>query len=523
MGERFNNIGFQFGQAWQLMSVGQRVIISILALGLIGAIVFFGVWGSSPQYEMAVANLSEEEAAAVVASLRENAIPYRLSSNGRAILVPSGQTAEVRLQLAGEGLPSDGRTGFELFDQANFGMTEEVQRINYQRALEGELARTLRRIEAVQDARVHVVLPQQGLFSSKKTEAAASVVLSLKPGRELGEGQIEALINLLTGSIEGLKPERLSIIDSRGRTLTSAVAGIGGGGLNAAASQTQQKRRYEAELAAGLTEMLAQIVGIGKAVVNAQVSFNWDQTEIQREEFEPKEGSGVVRSRQEQTEVSTTPGTAGVGGVPGTASNVPTYQTTNGQTGNVGYERRETLTNYELTKTVERTQRAPGTITQVAIAVLLDGQSLPEDLSLEAVQELVATAAGLDSTRGDRVTITKASFNAGQPELAAQAFEQTEQREMVLDLAQTGGLALTPVLLLALLAFFLRRSFRPVGQPTRRQMLPRALAAEEPAAPIPILEDPQTRAVRQQVSTLAKDEPAMVSALINTWLDEDRR
>lgn len=526
MAGRLSDLGGSLRAAWDAMPLGQRLTVTMLATGMLGGILLLGAWSGSPDYEAAFTGLNEESAAKIVAHLREKNLPYQLAANGRSIAVPPDRVAEARLQVAEAGLAPKGQAGFELFNQPSFGLTDQMQRVNYQRALEGELGRTIKRMDGVEDARVHLVLGTTSVFADKRSEASASVVLSPRAGRLMDEERVQAVLDLVVGSVEGLKAQNVSIVDTKGRILNSLESLRAGGasGARANTSQYQLQRRHETDLAAGLTSAMERVVGPGKATVRVSAQFNWDQVETQRESYEPGPGSGAIRSQREQQESANAPGGAAAGGVPGTASNastIPTYQTGTGSAPS-GSERRETVTNYEVGKTVQRTVKSSGTPSRVSVMVLLDQQNLPGGVTVESLEKLVEAAGNLDRSRGDSVVISVAPFTTTHLEEAAKAMEEAQQREMIFTIARNAGVLVVPMVLL----FFLRRvlqraSSAATGHPVALSSGSRPLAIPPPLPPL--VEDPTVAMTKERVLGLARQEPKMVSAVISTWLDEGRR
>lgn len=526
MAGRLSDLGGSLRAAWDVMPLGQRLTVTMLAVGMLGGILLLGAWSGSPDYEAAFTGLNEESAAKIVAHLREKNLPYQLAANGRTIAVPPDRVAEARLQVAEAGLAPKGQAGFELFNQPSFGLSDQMQRVNYQRALEGELGRTIKRMDSVEDARVHLVLGTTSLFADKRSEASASVVLSPRGGRLMDEERIQAVLDLVVGSVEGLKVQNVSIVDTRGRILNSLeTLRPGASGARANTSQYQLQRRYETDLAAGLTSAMERVVGPGKATVRVSAQFNWDQVETQRESYEPGPGSGAIRSQREQQESANAPGGAAAGGVPGTASNIPTYSAGTGTgtgSGASGSERRETMTNYEVGKTVQRTVRSSGTPSRVSVMVLLDQQNLPGGVTVESLEKLVEAAGNLDRSRGDSVVVSVAPFTTAHLEEAAKAMEEAQQREMIFTVARNAGVLVVPMVLL----FFLRRVLQHASSaashyPGTLSSGSRPLAIPPP--PPRLVEDPTVVMTRERVQVLARQEPKVVSAVITTWLDEARR
>ncbi len=508
-----------------------RFLLIFMPLGVVGAAGFFVFVLGAENFEPAFVNLNTDDAAAVVAELDEAGIPVKLERGGSTIAVPADMVDQTRLLIAGNDVLSGGAQGFELFDQANFGMTEAQQRITYQRALEGELARTIRRMDAIKDARVHIVLPQSSLFSEQKRDATASIVLDVRAGGRLSETQVQAMTNLVVGSVEGLEAENLSIIDTRGELLSVPGSGSSFASSKASASQYQQQQQFERTLAGELRSMLERVLGPGRAAVNVAATMNWDLVEIETESFDPGEGEpGAVRSQRTQSEVSTANSGSGAGGVPGTESNVPIYETSDGQTGTTGYSRDEDIINYELNRTTERTSRAPGTIERLNVAVALDETNMPETVTVEQIEGLIAAAAGINETRGDTLVVSLVPFSTEAMDADLLAFEESQGTEFMFSTARTAGLIVLPLVLLLILWIFLKRAGGRGAMMAAAPQLPSVkmkrlapVIPGEPIADISVEADTKSKQVREQIISLAESQPSMVSSLISAWIEEDRR
>ncbi|MDQ3809082.1 MAG: flagellar M-ring protein FliF, partial [Chloroflexota bacterium] len=426
----------------------QQIGLGLLAAVGLGLLVLVGTIGRAPDTAVAFSGLSTDEAALVVDKLKTAKIPYELAEGG-IVRVPSGQIQEARLALAGSGLggkPVAG-SGFELFDQNSFGQTEFTQKVNYQRALENELARSIARLDAVDSARVHLVLPQPTLFTSQQREATASVILKLKAGKRFDTAQARSIANLVASSVEGLKPQNLTIVDVNGNML-NREEGLGAG---LSTKQLEQQRSYESTLERDLQAMLDRVLGTNRAAVRVSATMDWDQIEQTNESYTPADQAQTpVRTSHEVTETSSNSG-PGAGGVPGPAANngaVPTYQAQTGGA-NGASSRTERDMTYELNKSVQKIVRAPGAVKRLSVSVMLDDDPTNATPSLlPTVQNAVTAAAGIDAARGDVLTVTSLAFNRADLQSTQQAMEQAAQREQYISYARLGALALGPLLML---------------------------------------------------------------------------
>ncbi|MHB8767332.1 MAG: flagellar basal-body MS-ring/collar protein FliF, partial [Deferrisomatales bacterium] len=261
----FWDAGFaQLRELWGRLSAAQRGVLVAVSAALVAGFLSLAFWVGTPEYSVLFGRLAADDAGKVVERLRTDGIPYQLRDGGATVLVPADRVYDVRLTLAGEGIPQGGVVGYEIFDGSSFGMTDFAQKVNYARALEGELTRTIRRLEGVEGARVHLVLPERRLFQEAAEAATASVVLQLRPGRAPTAKQVQGVVYLVSSSVEGLAPERVTVVDTRGNMLyqvADEAAGLLGAG------QLEHKRGYEKDLERRVRELLERVVGQGAAVV----------------------------------------------------------------------------------------------------------------------------------------------------------------------------------------------------------------------------------------------------------------
>jgi flagellar M-ring protein FliF len=532
-------------RVWRGLGRGQQIGLAAVAAALVGLLFIVSTVGHGADSAVAFSGLSTDDEAAIVQKLKDAKIPYELQDGG-TIRVPSGQLQEARLATAGMGLggkPAAG-SGFELFNQPSFGQTEFTQKVNYQRALENELARSIGQMDAVDTARVHLVMPEQTLFASQQQPTTASVMLKLKPGKHLDSAQARSISNLVAGSVEGLKPQNLTIVDINGNTLTPDDGAGSTAGLSSKQLETQ--RGYESTTERNLQAMLDNVLGPGKATVRVAALMNWDQIEQTNETYTPGDPTQTpVLTNHSITETSN--GGAAVGGVPGAASNngpaVPTYQ--GGTTGGGTTSKTDTETTYQLNKSVQKTVRAPGAVTRLSVSVMLDDDpNNPNAALVQNVQNAVNAAAGIDPSRGDVLTVTSLPFNRQELITAQAAMDEATQKEQLMNYLHLAALAVGPLLMLVVLFLLLRRG-RKKAEPAAKAaaeeaaIAPTLLEVAEPAAPIaaparpnkqgtpsvaqPIAEDPQKVYIREQIQVLGKSNPATVAQLIQTWMDEDRR
>ncbi|MDI6874905.1 MAG: flagellar basal-body MS-ring/collar protein FliF [Actinomycetota bacterium] len=432
------------GRYTTAQKVGTLLVAVILILGLVMA----ARWASRPRYRVLFSGLEGEEVSKVLAKLDEQKVDYRVE--GSAILVPQDQVDKLRLELSMEGVPSGGKVGYEVFDSTGFGASEFSQKVNYQRALEGELSRTISSLEQVEAADVHIVLPEEGIFTSGDRKASASVLVKLKPGQKLSSGQVEGVRNLVAGAVMGLSPEDVAVVDEAGNTLTG-----GESSMAQAATQLEALQAYRSYFESSLQEVVDRVVGRGKGIVKAHVSVDFSQSVTQEESYRPSTEGGLPKSQQTFEEVYNN-GVGTATGVPGTGSNIPDYQSLTQGSSGAAYQKRETKTEYENNREVTEKTSPPGKITGVSLAVLVD-QGV-DHATVTALEEALSAAAGIDPGRGDVIAVQQVPFDTAQQEEARAALAKAEGGRRLMEWARLGGL----VLLVALFAFFLLRRLKRV-------------------------------------------------------------
>jgi flagellar M-ring protein FliF len=533
----------QFLAFWKRQSRVQRVVlIALVATGL-AVIAGFVTWASTPSYAVAFSGLSEADAGQVVEKLAEANIDYQIKDGG-TILVPSAQVYEVRLSMARQGLPQNGTVGFELFSGTTLGMTEFSQRVNYQRALEGELERTISSLEAIQGVRVHIVTPEKAILADDQAPTTASITLKLKPGQKLEAGQVRAITNLVAASVEGLKPEHVVVLDVAGNWLSGDSGAAGDGG---AAAQSDSRRAAEAAQA-GIIEnkvrnLLDSVLGPNKSVVKATVSMDWDQRDITTASVDP--ATSVIRSSQTLTEAYNAAGLA-IGGIPGALTNLPPLSatTTLSDTQGADYWRQENTTNFEFTQVQAHQVVAPGQVERISLSVLVDG--ITETHRLDSLKTVIAAAGGIQTDRGDVLAVESLAFDRTYYAEQAAAMEQDTQLGLYI---QIGLIGLAVVVLIALLWYIQRLlnnlrmisadAWQPVLMPaaalaaagTPPPGLPASTAAQSSAArptlrpAEPVLAQPSAadEQVERILVRLAEENPTTVADVIHLWLSEDEK
>jgi len=361
------------------------------------------------------ANLAQDDASSIVSWLKEHKIPYEIQGGGGSVYVPSDQVYETRLELAGSGLPQGGGVGFEIFDKQSLGITDFVQKVNYLRAMQGELSRTIVSLSPVAAARVHLALPQKRLFKSQQQPATASVVVKLVNGARLQESQVRGIVNLVAGSVEGVEPEYVTVVNAAGKVLSKRPEeGLDG---PMTPGMLEYQRAVERQMEKRAQDMLDRALGTDNSLVKVTAVLDFSQVSKIEELYDPK--SAVPRSEQtqEQKEI----GAGGVGGVPGVQSNLGGGTASGGSSSPSSSNSAET-TNYEISKVVNRTVAPVGTVKHLSVSVLVSdvmaeasdgGEKKLEPRSeqeLRTIEKMVQSALGIDSGRGDQINVVSMPF-----------------------------------------------------------------------------------------------------------------
>ncbi|MDO9121302.1 MAG: flagellar basal-body MS-ring/collar protein FliF, partial [Anaerolineaceae bacterium] len=440
-----NAILQQFQALWKRQKTSQKVTLVSLFLAAAILIPILITWGTQTTYAVAFSGLSEGDAGAIVEELTTQGVSYKLEGSS-TILVPSDQVYNVRLKMASAGLPQKGTTvGYELFDASSLGMTEFTQKVNYQRAVQGELERTIGSLNSVEAVSVHIVVPEKTLLSSSQQEPTASIMVKTKSGTALDAGQVRSITHLVAASIEGLKSENVVVVDSEGNMLAS---GATTGSEAAAAAVTDSRRLAELSASKDIQNkaqlMLDSVLGPDKAIVQANVTLDWTQREFTSQTYDPN--PSAVRSSSTTSETYSTDGST-VGGIPGAESNLPdpVNETTTG-TGTSNYQRTDTTTNFELASTQSHEIIEPGQIKQISVSVLVD--SITDPTQLNVLKNAVSAAVGIDAERGDSLAVESIVFDRTFYTDQVEQMETASKTNMYIKYAQIGGAVLLFIILL---------------------------------------------------------------------------
>ncbi|KCV00347.1 flagellar basal-body MS-ring/collar protein FliF [Bordetella holmesii] len=516
------------------------------AAALIAIVVAVSLWSREPDYKVLFSNLDDRDGGAIVNALGQMNVPYRFSDNGTAILVPGNRVYDARMQLASQALPKGGSVGFELMDNARFGASQFAEQINYQRGLEGELARSIEAMHSVQHARVHLALPRQSLFVRDRQPPTASVLLTLQPGRSLAQAQVSAISWLVASSVPDLAADNVSIVDQNGRLLSSPA----GEGRGMDADQMRLVREVEQRTVERILTILNPLVGPGNVHVQASAEMDFARREETSESYRPNQEPGQAAVRSQQTSDSRQIGNTAASGVPGALSNQPpagvqapvtnpapqpprqpsptqSATGTQAQQQAPGSERRDATTNYEVDRTISHVKQPVGQLKRLSVAVVVnylpgkdgDPQALPPE-ELNKLTNFVREAMGYSEPRGDSLNVVNSQFNDSPP--VVPMWRDPELLAMVKTaLGWVFGL---------LIALWLYRKIRPVITGYfYPQVSPEEAAASRAEAEREALATARAKEVNryednlQRAREMATKDPRAVAMVLRAWMTKDEK
>jgi flagellar M-ring protein FliF len=512
----------QLTDIWSKMKPGQRLAVVLGAVGtvaLIGALVYYG---SQPEYGVLFSDLKPADAQSIVEKLKTANVQYKLTNNGTVISVPNDRISELRLQMASSGALSGGHVGFDIFDRTSFGATDFTQQVNYQRAIEGELARTIEGMNEVESARVHITQPHDSLYSEKTQHAKASVMVRMRQDRALSRERTDAVVSLVASAVDGLDPADVAVMDTQGRLLSNASAA--GGDAGAFSSHLDARRKLEAETAARIISLIEPISGIGHVRADVAADLDFSQVEQTEEKYDPK--SQVVRSQQ-STQESRNTNVANQGNVAGARANDPTIvnpPVATAKPATNGDQRVATTTNYEIDKTVKHTTGGGGRINRMSVSVVVDYKNVAGVTTartsdeLTKIQNLVSAAVGIDTNRGDQIVVQTIPFDQPTVEVRNPTFLE-KNNDLVRTAIKYGALVVAALLLLL---FVIRPAKKALKLASKGQALP--------AGPAPLALPPANEMVRhgeldspRTVAEIEADMEAQVAREMNQFAPDVAR
>ena len=519
---------------WTKLSRPQKVLTVVAPLLLISTLVTLLLWANRPQYVPIFNNISPADAGAVTNKLKDLKVDYRLADGGSTISVPQKQAAEVRLQLASAGLPQGSKFSFDSLNQMRLGETDKDRRLRYILGLQNELETTLKTITGVQNARVHIVMPEPSLFIDKEQPSKVAVTLDLVPGHKLGDDQVRAIANLLAASVEGLQPENVTIVDTKGNDYSRVVANDRNPG-QITGSQIQLQQSVEENLQKSVQTMLDKVFGSGKTIVRANATIDFDQVQQKKQTHSDGPKVSEQHTKEDTTNGSTT------GGITGTQPNVPgapTYPAVTG--GNTSTSAKSSdVINYQVNTIQEDRIIGPGAIKRLSVSVMVDADSVPQT-QVDQIKTIVASATGIVPNRGDQIEVAAFPFNKTNIQEEKRLLEEAVRKEQIYTYAQYGAGALLGLVLLLLLlrsrskrkreekSISLSGGLGPVPLAAAEELLLAQQQAEQEAQlklaqkKTKTAEEIERQKVKEAVELYTQNNPDEVARLVKTWLAEDR-
>jgi len=508
------------------------LLVLLLSVLLVGSLIF---WNNQPDFQVLFSNLSHEDAGEIANKLKEKKISFKFTQGGTAIMVPKEQVYEIRLALAGEGLPKGGGIGFEIFDRTNFGTTDFVQKLNYIRGLQGELSRTIKQIKEIEHARVHIAIPKESLFAEEQKKPTASVFIRTRPGMSISSSQVEGIVHLVSCAVEGLEPNNITVLDNTGKVLSKKQDQSLIGQLTS--NQLEYQRNIEEGLKKKVQGMLEEVLGPNKAIAQVTAMIDFQQVDIYEERYDPKtiprseqkslERASSVSNSHDKGGLSDTKASTGKlheGSLPSSSSVIPGYVT----------DRQNEIRNYEISKINKRIKSPIGTIQKVSAAVIVDGTYVettdakgnrikqysprpPEEM--KRLENIVKRAIGYDEDRGDRVEVINMPFYSSIIEEEPKPVEESFLNKYGFMIYKP----LVSLILVFLLIFFvikpiLRGKTIPSSEPEISQ-IPVASPPMISAEPIQESKPPPLN-LKEETLKIIRENPQKAIGIVKTWLHE---
>lgn len=524
----------------------QKMSLAAAVAALFALIAGMWMWSQTPDYRVLYSNLSDRDGGAIIESLQQMNIPYKFAEGGGALLVSSSRVHEARLKLASQGLPKGGNVGFELMENQKFGITQFAEQINYQRALEGELARSVQTIGSVAAARVHLAIPKHSVFVKEQQKPSASVVLSLQGGRLLDSAQVSAIVHLISSSVPEMSAKNVTVVDQNGTLLSASHEGTGSDGLDA--NQLKYVQQIEQSYVKRIEALLIPLLGANNVRAQVSADIDFSRTEQTSESYKPNQppNESAVRSQQ-STEAMNGSGMNTAGGIPGALSNQPPVPATapivsatgaqgattgGGNTAsnaNLSNLQKESTVNYEVDRTIRHTVLPVGSIKRLSVAVVVNGNrkvidakgkssSKPlSDADKEQINKLVRDAMGFEQVRGDSLNVQVASFNESKETVEElPVWQQPDTIELGKSLLKYGLIA-------AAIFFIIFRIIKPAFDTLNEAMQNKTggftAVTEEKIPEATYAPSTSYEHSLQTARQIAQQEPKIVASVVKEWVN----
>ena len=530
---------------------GQKVIMMLGAAAVVAVMAGIWMWGQQPEYRVLFSNFSDRDGGAIVAELEKMNVPYKYAEGGGAVLVPADRVHDARLKLASQGLPKGGNVGFELMENQKLGSSQFVEQVNFQRAMEGELARSIESVSSVQAARVHLAMPKDSIFVSEQKAATASVLLNLHPGRILDPQQVSAIVHLVASSVPDLPPKNVTIVDQNGNLLSDTSKQASASGMDP--SQIKYVQELQQSVVKRIESIISPIVGPGNVRAEATADVDFSRSEQAVESYKPNQTPDAMAIRSQQTSESLNGAGNAASGVPGALTNQPPVPATAPITAPVGKPgknaapaapapvptstHKDATVNYEVDKTIQYVQQGIGGLKRLSVAVVINYKKVVDKNGKESmkpltadetaqVTNLVKEAMGFNQTRGDTLNVVNSPFASPDAEPLPEPpfWKQPEYIEYI-ELAKTAGkYILMGVALLLLYLRVLKPVAKKVGESitaaTTPYLAPQNQAKPSNTAEMAAIAEGQRNYQDNltRVQKLASEDPRVVANIVKTWV-----
>ncbi|MFZ6846379.1 flagellar basal-body MS-ring/collar protein FliF [Undibacterium sp. RuTC16W] len=542
----------------------RNIILGVGAAITLAMMIGIWLWSQTPDYKVLFSNFNDRDGGAIVASLQQMNIPYKYSEGGSAILVPANQVHDARLKLASQGLPKGGNVGFELMENQKLGISQFLEQVNFQRALEGELARSIQAVSSVQAARVHLAIPKSSVFIRDQQKPTASVLLNLYPGRNLDQQQVGAILHLVASSVPELNVKNVTIVDQNGNLLSDPTKQMGNNTLDPA--QLKYVQDFQQNIIKRIESIISPIVGTNNVRAEATADIDFSRSEQAAESYRPNSPpeSSTIRSQQSSESYNKT---ANASGIPGALSNQPPVPATapiiasgaaaqSTGASNAGLMQKDSTVNYEVDKTIRYTQQAMGGVKRLSVAVVINYKSETDkngkvttraltDVEKNQLTDLIREAMGFNKERGDTLNVVNSPF-AGPEKESIVDIPIWKQPDSIQMAKEAGKYLLTAIALAYLFFGYLRPMlYKMMGrdEKTKKREQEEALAIEnekalakqkeeeeEEAAIVNLSKDADGNIIKASTGyesnldlakQLASTDPKIVANVIKTWVTNE--
>ncbi len=534
-------------QVLGLLPNQQKLGLMLAVAAIVALVAGLWMWGQTPDYRVLYSNLSDRDGGSIIASLQQMNVPYKFAEGGGALLLPANQVHEVRLRLASQGLPRGSLVGFELMENQKLGVSQFLEQVNYQRAQEGELARSIQSLAAVQGARVHLAMAKPSVFAREQQKPGASVLLNLYPGKTLDAAQVSAIVHLVSSSVPDMPVKNVTVVDQQGNLLSANNEGTGNAPLDP--SQLKYIQQIEQSYVKRIEAILAPITGASNVRAQVAADVDFSQSENVAEIHKPNQNPTNATVRSQQSTEATSSG-QGAGGVPGALSNQPPAPASAPVNAPAGApaaggnpvaaapvnSRKDSTVNYEVDKTIRHTRQQVGSIKRLSVAVVVNHRKTTDsagktsfkplaEAEMQQINGLVKEAMGFNQERGDSLNVANSAFTAGEAEAVLPEIPFWKRPETFILAKEVGKHLLIAAVVLYLLLGVLRPLLKNLAQ------------ARDRAALIPALEGGGGMAVEsagqqaalgyehklQLAKQLARQDPKVVANVVKNWVSGDER